>query len=120
PAAIGGACEKRVATPAVASAPPRWKPSWSATNASPWHARTTGTNARRAPAATAGSGAPSPAAGGVERPGGGPEPRTGGEDAQPRPSCRQRECPRDSDPTGDRDPGPVAVDVALSRQRDAE
>ena len=35
PATIGSALVSTVATPAVASAPPRWKPNWSATKPVP-------------------------------------------------------------------------------------
>jgi hypothetical protein len=52
----------RVATPAVASAPQRWKPSCSETNATPWKLSTAAAKAIAAPPATAALVATSPAA----------------------------------------------------------
>jgi enterochelin esterase-like enzyme len=66
PAAIGSAFVNSVATPTVASAPPRWKPSWSATNASPWQARTAATKTTAVPPPITAFVATSPAAGFVE------------------------------------------------------
>src|SRR5439155_13724156 len=62
PATIGTEFVRSVATPAVASGPPRWNPSWSATNARPWHESSAGTNARRQPPWTAAFVPTSPAA----------------------------------------------------------
>jgi hypothetical protein len=62
PAAIGRAFVQSVASPAVLSAPPRWKPNWSATNASPWQASSAGTNQKWNPPETAAFVPTSPAA----------------------------------------------------------
>src|SRR5207237_8985656 len=76
PATIGSEFVNSVATPAVARARPRWKPSCKATNAGPWHASRAETKNAPEPPATAALVPTSPPAyrtpGGTARPAPGP------------------------------------------------